>query len=247
MMKIMRKLVKKLGLAEFFIRFFIKINDFSLMEINKLTIIENDGIHPKHGIMKYHDFFINNVKRGSRVLDIGCGNGAVAFDVAKKANKIVAIDLDKKNLEIAERKYRAKNIDYVCADATEYDFKENFDYIILSNVLEHIEKRIEFLKKIKKLAPVILIRVPMINRDWVPLYKKKLGMYYYSDKTHFIEYDTEVFKKEMKSAGLKIKNYSIQFGEIWAVIDVIVAAIILTSIFKLKIGTESRKEFAVKE
>ena len=35
--------------------------------------------------------------------------------------------------------------------------------------------------------------------------------------------------------------------EIWAVIDVIVAAIILTSIFKLKIGTESRKEFAVKE
>lgn len=35
--------------------------------------------------------------------------------------------------------------------------------------------------------------------------------------------------------------------EIWAVIDVIVAVIILASIFKLKIGTENRNEFAAKE
>jgi len=53
--------------------------------------------------------------------------------------------------------------------------------------LEHIENRIEFLNKIKNLAPKILIRVPMINRDWITLYKKELGMEWRLDKTHYID------------------------------------------------------------
>jgi hypothetical protein len=34
-----------------------------------------NGIHPKHRLMKYHDFFVNRVQREERVLDIGCGIG----------------------------------------------------------------------------------------------------------------------------------------------------------------------------
>jgi hypothetical protein len=74
------------------------------------------------------------------------------------------------------------------------------------------------LRKVKKLAPRILIRVPMINRDWITLYKKELGLEYRLDKTHFIEYTLESFKKELEQASLKIDKFSIQFGEIWAVI-----------------------------
>jgi len=90
--------------------------------------------------------------------------------------------------------------------------------IILSNVLEHLKNRIEFLSKIKKLAPKILIRVPMLNRDWITLYKKELGIEYRLDPSHYIEYTLESFEKELQKVGLSLKNYSIQFGEIWAVV-----------------------------
>ena len=76
---------------------------------------------------------------------------------------------------------------------------QKFDVIILSNVLEHIENRIEFLQKIKNLAPKILIRVPMINRDWITLYKKELGVEWRLDKTHYIEYTLESSKQKLKS------------------------------------------------
>jgi hypothetical protein len=85
-------------------------------------------------------------------------------------------------------------------------------------VLEHIDKRVEFLTSLKKLAPKILVRVPMLNRSWIDIYKKELGLEYRLDLTHFIEYTLEGFKEELNRAGLRISDYSIQFGEIWAVV-----------------------------
>ena len=57
-----------------------------------------------------------------------------------------------------------------------------------------------------------------INRDWITLYKKELGVEWRLDKTHYIEYTLESFKEELKKAGLNLEKYSIQFGEIWAVV-----------------------------
>jgi len=215
---IIEKTISFLRMNNIFLKFFLKLEGYSNRKVDSLSILVNNGVHPKHSLMKYHNFFVNNIKKNSNVLDIGCGIGAVAFDVAKNASKVIAIDLNKKNIETANNKFSAKNIEYVYADATTYDFKEKFDYIILSNVLEHIDKRTEFLKKIKKLAPIILIRVPMINRDWLTLYRKEMGLPYLSDNGHFTEYTLETFQEEMKQADLKIKKYSIQFGEIWAVV-----------------------------
>lgn len=70
---------------------------------------------------------------------------------------------------------------------------------------------------LKKLRSKFLIRVPMLNRCWIEVYKKELGLEYRLDKTHFIEYAFEGFKEELGNAGLHIQDYSIQFGEIWAV------------------------------
>lgn len=180
--------------------------------------LEKDGLHPKHRIMNYHKFFVDNTGETDTVLDIGCGNGALTYDVAGKAKKVVGIDLDKQNISIANRKYLRENIEYIHGDALTDLPNDTFDVIILSNVLEHIDKRVEFLKSLKKLAPKFLIRVPMLNRSWIDLYKKEVGLEYRLDKTHFIEYTFDRFKEELTSAGLSVYDYSIQFGEIWAVI-----------------------------
>jgi len=196
----------------------LKLHNFSYKLSTFFAVKAEGGLHPKHRIMNYHKFFVDNINASDIVLDIGCGNGALDFDVAQKAKKVVGIDLNKQNIEIAKKKYFAPNIKYLVGNATEDLPAQKFNVIILSNVLEHINDRVDFLRKIKDLAPKILIRVPMINRDWITLYKKELGIEWRLDKNHYTEYTLESFKKELSRAELNLENYSIQFGEIWAVV-----------------------------
>jgi SAM-dependent methyltransferase len=186
--------------------------------INISSVNFNGGVHPKHELMQYYKFFTENIKTGSNVLDIGCGYGYVAQKVASKATLVTGIDFDKHTLAQARQNYRSTNLEFIYGDATTYRFKAKYDYIILSNVLEHIQKRIEFLSKIKKIAPTLLIRVPMFDRDWLPAYKKELGMFAFCDSTHFIEYTEKSFREEINKAGLKVKYLSVQYGEIWSII-----------------------------
>lgn len=211
-MKIKRKIYRII------IKPILRLHTFFYRLSGIFSIKAEGGLHPKHRLMNYHKFFTDNINSGDKVLDIGCGNGALTYDIAKKAGKVVGIDLNEKNIELAKKRFSAPNIKYIVGNILKELPNESFDIIVLSNVLEHIEKRIEFLNKIKSLAPAILIRVPMLNRDWLTLYKKDLGLEYRLDKTHYIEYTLESFKDELEKADLFIEKYSIQFGEIWSIV-----------------------------
>lgn len=208
----------KNNIYKILIKFALRLHNFSYKLSSRFAIKAEGGLHPKHRLMDYHRFFVDNIYSNNIVLDIGCGNGALTYDVAKKAKKAIGIDLNKNNITIAKEKYSALNIEYKIGDVTRELPNKKFDVIILSNILEHIENRVEFLKKIKDIAPKILIRVPMFNRDWITLYKKELGIEWRLDKTHYIEYTLENFQRELEKAGLNLKEYKIQFGEIWAIL-----------------------------
>ena len=48
-------------------------------------IVINGKCHPKHKIIKYHDFFLENINETDKVLDLGCGIGHLTYDIAKKS------------------------------------------------------------------------------------------------------------------------------------------------------------------
>ena len=189
--------------------------------INERAINYGNGIHPKHLLTNYHQFFIDRIKDGDRVLDVGCGNGSVALSIAKKKlnSFITGIDLDKNNIKFAKEKQKnnnLKNLNFINGDVN--DLKEiKSDVVILSNILEHIEKRSLFLANIQKLtgANLYLIRVPYFKRDWQIAFRKELGMYYFSDKDHKIEHTLEELKQELKISNLKMNETIIIWGEIW--------------------------------
>ncbi len=223
--------------TEFLIRLFRKIiNKFSPKEAltflfefeNKLYSLEGKasikyggGLHTKHKHIKYHDFFVKNIKSGEKVLDIGSGNGFLCYDIVTKVKgaKVTGIELNEKNVKFARSNYKHENLIFIKGDALKELPKEKFDVITLSNILEHIEKRVDFLKILQqRFKPKrFIIRVPNLERDWrVPL-KKELGLDYRLDNTHFIEYTQESFADELNRAGLEATILEYRWSEIWCV------------------------------
>ena len=200
-------------------RVLLRADDFLTKCINRLAIEYDGGVHVKHRLMKYHDFFVERISPGERVLDVGCGYGAVAYSVASRAGAVVVgIDLRAENIVKARQLFQHPNLSFLQGDVLQGLPKESFDVIMLSNILEHIEQRVEFLTIVhERPSPQrCLIRVPMFNRDWrVPL-REELAMSYFSDPTHYTEYTQEGFEKEIRAAGLTITHLQINWGEIWA-------------------------------
>lgn len=189
--------------------------------INERALVLGAGVHPKHRLISYHDFFIERVPKGGSVLDVGCSYGAVARSVARACpdSTVLGIDYDVEKLNRAKQNPdNTPNLSYLVGDATKDLPEGSWSTIILSNVLEHIVDRVGLLQALVKTTHCdrILIRVPYFERDWSIPMRRELGIYYYSDDDHKIEHTAREFEQEMTAAGLNIEEIIYRWGEIWA-------------------------------
>jgi SAM-dependent methyltransferase len=183
-----------------------------------LAVAYNGGVHTKHRHTAYHDFFVNRIKKGERVLDVGCGIGVVAYDLARAGAIVDGVDLNESSIAEAKRRFTHHNLHFAVQDALKLEVKKAYDIVLLSNVLEHLHGRPKFLKEVRKLtgAKRFFIRVPLFERDWrVPL-KKELGVEWRLDPDHKTEYTLDSFAEDAKSSGLDVTHLEVRWGEIWA-------------------------------
>jgi SAM-dependent methyltransferase len=201
------------GLREFF-----SLQDDLMRELEQTAIRYGGGIHPKHCVTDYHRFFVERIRVGDKVLDIGCGSGSVAFNIAETGAIVTGIDINESLIHEARRRYERANLSFIAGDVTKALPSGCFDVVVLSNILEHIDNRQQFLMTINEKARPkrFLIRVPMINRNWVVPLRKELGMSYLSDPAHFLEYTRNGLEAELNSAGLVVESIETVWGEFWA-------------------------------
>jgi len=200
-------------------RTMITLHDDLLSLIDRVAVRYDQGIHVKHRLTRYHDFFVERIRPGEQVLDIGCGYGAVAYSIATRANALVTgIDMNAEHIAQAQQRYRHPGLTFICGKAPHDLPEKQFETIVLSNVLEHIEHRVAFLTTVQqRIRPERwLIRVPMINRHWLVPMRQELGMFAFSDPTHYTEYTRQSFEDEMGQAGFAIVHLQINWGEVWA-------------------------------
>jgi len=188
--------------------------------INERAVAYGNGEHPKHRLMAYHDFFVERIPTGSTVLDIGCGYGAVARSIAQRVRdvEVTGIDLDEARLGQAIAAKNPENLKFVLGDVLEDLPSGHWDVIVLSNILEHVEQRVDFLKNVIATtnAGKLLVRVPLFERHWHNPLRAELSVNYFSDSTHYIEHTLKQFEEEIVAAGLKPVEIVLRWGEIWA-------------------------------
>jgi ubiquinone/menaquinone biosynthesis C-methylase UbiE len=124
----------------------------------------------------YHDQVHRNAN-GLSVLEYGCGQGSLAFDLAKAGAHVTAIDISDVAIEQtkAEAKQLEVEIDCIVMDAEDLSFDDNsFDRVCGSGILHHLDlKRCygELQRVIKKDGNGIFIE-PLGYNPLINLYRK---------------------------------------------------------------------------
>jgi ubiquinone/menaquinone biosynthesis C-methylase UbiE len=87
-----------------------------------------------------HDFILNHLpdRRGT-VLEVGCGTGLLAGELARHFTTVVAVDVSEPMLAIAKRKHAAPNIEYRLADANNLRLNQSFNAIVSHTTFHHLQ------------------------------------------------------------------------------------------------------------
>ena len=114
------------------------------MSAKPVTVFERDtpsgrfvivSRHPRSG-REIEAFGGARVFRGKSVIDIGTGNGRLAFDASRVARRVVGVDPYGPAVDMARGKAERegiRNLEFRVADARELDTgRERFDLAILS-------------------------------------------------------------------------------------------------------------------
>lgn len=106
------------------------------------TILDNAGIHA-----------------GVDVLDVACGTGVLFPDyLSRQVASVTAIDIAPEMVRIAKEKF--PQVTVLCGDVTEYEFKKQFDRIVVYNAFPHFpepEKLIERLAGLLKPGGILTV------------------------------------------------------------------------------------------
>lgn len=169
-----------------------------------------------------HMMVLDEVKDGSRVLDVGCATGYMARELKKKNCKIWGIEKDKTAAEEA-RKHCEEVLVEDIESAKSVNLKKNFfDYILLLDVIEHMiapEKAIMLLKPFLRSGKII-ISTPNIAHISVRM-KLLFGNFNYEkmgimDETHLRFYTKKTLLEFIKDTGLRFEkmDYPADFGQL---------------------------------
>lgn len=124
---------------------------------------ENDeSAATRHEIRRVHESILREISGKDRlVLDVGCGNGWAAGYLVPKGHRVVSMDISTKNPVDSLKRTESVNHAAVTADVFNMPFRDGaFDYIIASEVMEHVADPVLFvsclLKVLKKDGKIII-------------------------------------------------------------------------------------------
>jgi 2-polyprenyl-3-methyl-5-hydroxy-6-metoxy-1,4-benzoquinol methylase len=145
------------------------------------------------------------------IADLGCGDGRLLFALHKKGllnscGLITGVDISPKRIE--RLKSELPFVKGVVSDASSVEMYSScyFDYIICSQVIEHVKDDRVLVAEIKRLLKSGgLAFISSVTKHWYGLYLYKNAGKYRLDPTHVREYaSADEFVDLMKTSGFKV-------------------------------------------
>jgi 2-polyprenyl-3-methyl-5-hydroxy-6-metoxy-1,4-benzoquinol methylase len=122
------------------------------------------------------------------LLEIGCGNGGMTRMLATRVSELVALDISTQSLAVVES-MGLPNVRTVAALVENYEPEEQYDWIVMSEVLEHLRRPVDVVQRIAKwLAPGGSLLITTPNGHW-------------ESNEHLQEFDLPGFSRLLAESG----------------------------------------------
>ena len=145
------------------------------------------------------------IKKHMHVLDVGCGNGQAASQIAKVAKKVQGIDFSRAILEKA-RKRKTKNLEFAFGDVTGLQFKDAaFDLVLserclinLSDLNAMAKGLLEIRRVLKRGGLYLMLETSKQGIESLSRYRRMLKLSAIAVPWHNIPIDEDWLNKTIK-------------------------------------------------
>jgi glycosyltransferase involved in cell wall biosynthesis/SAM-dependent methyltransferase len=187
------------------LQFWFEVQRYVEKRINQVCNRYYNNQHPRHYLWLGHNRYLyDGVRTGERVLDIGCGASYYQQWIAEKAAEVVGVDILPDCVELARLNNQKSNVCFELTDVTRDLPEGQFDVVICSHVLEHLDDPISVLTNLAKKVPRLLVKVPLIDAHWMKLVKRDIGMFWMDDADHRREYTEDLLREQLEKSGWQI-------------------------------------------
>lgn len=117
-------------------------------DFDRLALLDEGGWT---GNNHYHNSLLKHVPENcENALEVGCGTGAFARELARRCRRVIALDLSAEMIRVARsRSNRFQNLEFELADAMRWNFpRSHFDFICSIATLHHLRQQ-ELLVKMR--------------------------------------------------------------------------------------------------
>jgi len=155
-----------------------------------------------------HMQIVEAIESGSRVLDLGCSHGLLAQPLREKDVRVTGVDvLGPRSPTEALEEFFERDLE----QPLELPTGRVFDYVVCSDVIEHLRNRTELLRSVRRyLKPGgrLLISTPNVAL-WFYRLSLLVGRFEYGprgvlDETHVHLYTRATFVRAVEKAGFRI-------------------------------------------
>jgi ubiquinone/menaquinone biosynthesis C-methylase UbiE len=137
-------------------------------DFDRLALLDEEGWTANN---HYHGSLLKHVAPNCKnALEIGCGTGAFARELAKICKRVTALDLSTEMIRVARaRSGRFENLEFQLADAMTGNFPSSqFDFVCSIATLHHVQQQPLFVKMRDALRPGgVLVVLDLVQSDSV--------------------------------------------------------------------------------
>lgn len=143
----------------FYFRGTRKPNFSKIKKIDYNEYWQERGFEMRRKLMEREEVFFDWIEPRKKVLDIGCGNSRLLFELkAKKQCQVSAIDICPLVIENLEKAGIKAEIADISRET--FSISQNYDYIVLSEVLEHLSQPEDLINKLLLKTKYFILSIP---------------------------------------------------------------------------------------